>query len=147
MWQKIKRHWDDIRETYGQKRLTVCLLSEGEFVGKSRIEGIMKKMVFKLAKSYKEACPLSNFFPVQNLEELKKLEISLKVNGQIRQQGNTHQMIFSFEQVIDFVLTHFPVTPGDLLLTGTPAGVGAFKKGDVLEAQLESKMRHSWKVL
>lgn len=105
-----------------------------------------KGQPWTLAKSFKEACPLSAFFPVQNLDDLKNLEISLKVNGEVRQQGNTNQMIFSFEQVIEFVLAHFPVVPGDLLLTGTPSGVGAFKKGDILEAQLAGKMRHSWKV-
>lgn len=43
LWQKIKRHWDDSRETYGRKRLTACLHSEGEIIGKNRVEGIMKK--------------------------------------------------------------------------------------------------------
>nr|WP_295900310.1 fumarylacetoacetate hydrolase family protein [uncultured Bdellovibrio sp.] len=100
-----------------------------------------------LAKSFKDSCPLSGFFPVNDLDELKNLELVLKVNGEVRQHGNTAQMIFSLEQLLDFVRLHFPVMPGDLLLTGTPSGVGPFKKGDILEAEIVSKAKHSWKVI
>ncbi|MNK07446.1 Ureidoglycolate lyase [compost metagenome] len=99
-----------------------------------------------LAKSFKESCPLSAFFPVNDLEELKNLELILKINGQVRQQGNTSQMIFSLEQLIEFVRFHFPVCPGDLLLTGTPSGVGPIKKGDLLEGEIVGKIKHSWTV-
>lgn len=98
-----------------------------------------------LAKSFKDSCPLSNFFPVNDLEELKNLEITLKINNEIRQKGNTNQMIFKIEDLINFVKKHFPVMPGDLLLTGTPSGVGPIKKGDILEAELKTKMMHTWK--
>lgn len=97
-----------------------------------------------LAKSFKGSCPLSDFFPVHGLDELKNLEISLKVNGELRQKGSTSQMIFSLETLIEFVLKHFPVRPGDLLLTGTPAGVASFKSGDILEAEVHGKVKLLW---
>lgn len=100
-----------------------------------------------LAKSFTQSCPLSAFFAVNSLEELRKLEISLTVNGELRQRGNTSQMIFSFEQQLNYVLEHFPVCPGDLLLTGTPAGVASLKRGDHLVAELSGKIRQQWKVL
>ncbi len=100
-----------------------------------------------LAKSFKESCPLGDFFPVTNLEELKNLNISLKVNNELRQNGSASQMIFSLESLIQFVLKHFPVVPGDLLLTGTPAGVGAFRPGDTLEAEIQGKTRHKWQAV
>ncbi len=100
-----------------------------------------------LAKSFKGSCPLSAFFPVNDLDELKNLEIILKINGDVRQKGNTSQMIFSLEKLLDFVRQHFPVVPGDLLLTGTPSGVGPFKKGDTLEAEIPGKMKQAWKVI
>lgn len=100
-----------------------------------------------LAKSFKEACPLSAFFPVNDLEELKNLEIILKINGEVRQKGSTSQMIFSLEQLISYVREHFPVVPGDLLITGTPSGVGPFTRGDILEAEIVGKIKHSWRVL
>lgn len=100
-----------------------------------------------LAKSFKGSCPLSDFFSVGSLDELKNLDLSLKVNGELRQRGSTSQMIFSLEALIEFVLKHFPVVPGDLLLTGTPAGVGPFKSGDVLEASIAGKATHTWKAV
>lgn len=99
-----------------------------------------------LAKSFAQSCPLSKFFPVKMVSELQALEIQLKINGEVRQHGFTSQMIFPLEQLIDFVKFHFPVMPGDLLLTGTPAGVGPIKKGDVLEAELVTKIKHRWVV-
>lgn len=100
-----------------------------------------------LAKSFTESCPLSRFFPVKNLDELKHLDIQLSVNGQLRQNGNTEQMIFSLETLIDYVRKHFPVVPGDLLLTGTPAGVGPLQYGDKLDARLQNKIEHHWSVI
>ena len=81
-----------------------------------------------------------------DLEELKNLEIILKINGEVRQKGNTSQMIFGYEKLLDFVRQHFPVVPGDLLLTGTPAGVGPIRRGDVLEAEIVGKIKHTWNV-
>lgn len=106
-----------------------------------------KGQPWTLAKSFKEACPLSKFFPVKNLSELENLEIQLKINGQVKQQGNTNQMIFKMPMLIEYVLAHFPVTPGDLLLTGTPSGVGPIKKGDSLEAEIHGKIKHTWRVV
>lgn len=105
-----------------------------------------KGQPWTLAKSFKEACPISNFFPVSDLSELKKLQLILKINGEIRQQGNTQQMIFSLESLIDFVRQHFPVMPGDLLLTGTPSGVGPLKSGELVEAEIVGKITHKWLV-
>ena len=103
-----------------------------------------KGLPWTLAKSFKEACPLSNFFPVEDLEELKDLEIILKINGELRQQGRTSQMIFKLDQLVDFVRYQLPVTPGDLILTGTPSGVGPLKPNDHLHAEIVGKATHQW---
>jgi 2-keto-4-pentenoate hydratase/2-oxohepta-3-ene-1,7-dioic acid hydratase in catechol pathway len=100
-----------------------------------------------LAKSFTNACPLGEFFNVHSLKDLKKLDISLTVNGELRQKGNTSQMIFSLEQQLEYLLAHFPVCPGDVLLTGTPAGVAALKHGDQLIAEISGKTRKQWKVI
>lgn len=106
-----------------------------------------KGQPWTLAKSFKESCPISHFFPVKNLEDLGNLEISLKINGELRQKGNTNQFLFVPEKLLDFVCQHFPVKPGDLLLTGTPSGVGPLHSGDHLEAEIAHKIKHSWTVL
>jgi acylpyruvate hydrolase len=99
-----------------------------------------------LAKSFLNACPISKFTAIKSLEDLKKLPISLEVNGEERQKGSTSDMIFSLEKLVDFIKVHFPVCPGDLLLTGTPSGVGPLRRGDKVVAQLGA-IRHTWNVI
>ncbi len=99
-----------------------------------------------LAKSFNEACAVSAFFSVKDLGELKDLPIRLWVNDELRQDGRTSQMIFQPATLIEYVLDRFPVCPGDLLLTGTPAGVGPIKAGDKIKAQIEGVITHVWKV-
>ncbi len=93
-----------------------------------------------LAKSFKASCPLSNFIDLP--QQLPHFHLELRVNQQLRQQGHTSQLIFDFEILRQFVLAHFPVQEGDLLLTGTPAGVGPLKAGDQLQAIARSELGH-----
>lgn len=85
-----------------------------------------------LAKSFKGACPLSASVPFTP----GALTLELKINGQTRQKGSTEQMIFSPDVLRKYVLKRYPVHAGDLLLTGTPAGVGPLRAGDELVATL-----------
>jgi acylpyruvate hydrolase len=100
-----------------------------------------------LAKSFKGSCPLSHFFPVTNFEELRDFELFLRVNGELRQHGKVSQMIFNSETLVAFVKQQFPVCPGDVLLTGTPSGVGPLHRGDHVQAEIVGRMRHDWSVL
>lgn len=97
-----------------------------------------------LAKSFINSCPLSAPFEFSSLEELQNLDLELKINGEVRQFGNTSQMIFAIPTLIDYVRNHFPVCPGDLLITGTPSGVGPLKRGEFVEAQVVGKVSHRW---
>ena len=99
-----------------------------------------------LAKSFHNACAVSSFFQVKKLEDLKDLRLRLWVNDELRQDGRTSQMIFPVDQILDYVNEHFPVCTGDLLLTGTPAGVGPLKEGDRVKAEIEGLITHSWTV-
>ncbi|MES3037231.1 MAG: fumarylacetoacetate hydrolase family protein [Bdellovibrionota bacterium] len=98
-----------------------------------------------LAKSFTGACPLSPLHPFTDFAELENLEIELMVNGESRQRSALNQMIFKPRVLLEFIKTHFPVQPGDLILTGTPAGVAAVKPGDHLEASLGS-VKQIWKI-
>jgi 2-keto-4-pentenoate hydratase/2-oxohepta-3-ene-1,7-dioic acid hydratase in catechol pathway len=97
-----------------------------------------------LAKTFSGACPLSKFFPVASLQELADLELTLDVNGRRAQYGRSSQMIFTIPALLDFVRSRFPVCPGDLLLTGTPAGVGPLKRGDRVRAEIVGRTSHEW---
>lgn len=99
-----------------------------------------------LAKSFKEATVISNFFQITSLKELENLTLSLKVNGVEKQHGSTDQMIFKVPELLQYILAHFPVVPGDWILTGTPSGVGPLHPGDTVRAEIEGKVSAEWRV-
>ena len=91
-----------------------------------------KGLPWELAKAFDGSAPIGNFINIQNID-LKNIDFSLQKNGQLVQQGNTSQMIFSFEQIVSFVSQYFTLKVGDLIYTGTPAGVNQVNIGDHLE--------------
>ena len=80
---------------------------------------------------------MSDITPRDDVGDGSGLEISLSVNGQTRQSGNTSQMIHSVAALIQQVSGWIALAPGDLLFTGTPAGVGPLLPGDRVEATIE----------
>lgn len=91
-----------------------------------------KGLPWELAKAFDGSAPIGHFINIENID-LKNIDFSLQKNGQLVQQGNTSQMIFSFEQIVSFVSQYFTLKVGDLIYTGTPAGVGQVNIGDHLE--------------
>lgn len=65
------------------------------------------------------------------------LALTTRVNGEVRQQGNTSQMIFACDVLIEFITAVMTLDPGDVILTGTPAGVGPLQAGDEVEVEIE----------
>jgi 2-keto-4-pentenoate hydratase/2-oxohepta-3-ene-1,7-dioic acid hydratase in catechol pathway len=98
-----------------------------------------KGLPWELAKSFDNSAPVSVFVPKSKFANLKDLDFKLVVNGQTRQQGNTSYMLFSFEYIIAFVSKYFTLKKGDLIFTGTPAGVAKVNIGDRLEGYLENE--------
>ncbi len=98
-----------------------------------------KGLPWELAKAFDGSAPIGDFFSIEG-KDLKQISFSLKKNGTTVQQGNTSQMIFSFEQIVSFVSQYFTLKVGDLIYTGTPAGVGKVNAGDKLEGFVEDKL-------
>ncbi|MCP5158881.1 MAG: fumarylacetoacetate hydrolase family protein [Gammaproteobacteria bacterium] len=91
---------------------------------------------WETAKAFDGACPLSPFLKPAELPQPLAADLSLRVNGEIRQQGNTRQMIVGVFDLMAYISTHFTLQPGDVVLTGTPAGVGPLASGDGLVLSL-----------
>ena len=91
-----------------------------------------------IAKSFDTFAPISEVVLKENISNPQNLDIILKVNGKIKQNSNTSFMIFSIEEIIEFISKIMTLEPGDLIMTGTPEGVGEITKGDILEASLEN---------
>jgi 2-keto-4-pentenoate hydratase/2-oxohepta-3-ene-1,7-dioic acid hydratase in catechol pathway len=90
-----------------------------------------------LAKGFDTSCPLSEFVPARDIADPHKLPIRLEVNGELRQDGNTDCMIQRIPQILAFISQAFTLEPGDIVLTGTPAGVGPVVPGDRMRAWIE----------
>ncbi|MBN2600087.1 MAG: fumarylacetoacetate hydrolase family protein [Candidatus Thermoplasmatota archaeon] len=89
-----------------------------------------------IAKGFDTFAPLSDAVKKEKVPDPLNLTLSLKINGVVRQHANTSQMIYSLERIISFISQVMTLEPGDLILTGTPEGVGEIKEADLLEAQL-----------
>jgi 2-keto-4-pentenoate hydratase/2-oxohepta-3-ene-1,7-dioic acid hydratase in catechol pathway len=97
---------------------------------------IQKKDVqFTRGKSFDTFLPLGPH--VETELDPSHLRIQTRVNGETRQDGNTEQMIFKCDFLIEFITSVMTLFPGDVILTGTPAGVGPLNAGDVVEVEIE----------
>jgi len=90
-----------------------------------------------VAKGFDTSAPLSPAVPKTDIPNPHALDISLTVNGQLRQSSNTSKMIFTIDYLISYLTGIMTLEPGDLIFTGTPEGVGPVHHGDTLEAELE----------
>ncbi|HMQ49911.1 MAG TPA: fumarylacetoacetate hydrolase family protein [Saprospiraceae bacterium] len=97
-----------------------------------------KGQPWEIAKAFDHSAVLGSFYPVDQLNR-NAIEFELKKNGTTVQHGNTKDMLFSFEDIIVYVSQYFKLQMGDLIYTGTPAGVGPVQVGDQLEGYLHTK--------
>jgi len=95
-----------------------------------------KGQPWTLAKSFTGACPIGTWISLDSGIEIKNLGLELKINGETKQKGAVTEMLFEPYALLNYVKHHFPLTAHDVLLTGTPAGVGPIRPGDQLEASL-----------
>lgn len=98
-----------------------------------------KGLPWALAKGFDGSAPVSDFIPVSEFKDLKDIDFSLKVDGEIRQNGNSGLMLFTFEQIISYVSRFITLKQGDLIFTGTPKGVGEIVIGNTLEGYIGEK--------
>lgn len=95
-----------------------------------------KGLPWEIAKGFDTACPLSDFVPADAIADPHALNLTLSVNGGIRQNGTTSDMINRIPQIIAHISAIFTLEPGDVILTGTPAGVGQVRAGEVMTAEI-----------
>ncbi len=89
------------------------------------------------AKAFDNSCPLSDFVAcAEGFAE--QHEFTLSINDIVRQQGNTKNMMRSIKELLTEIVQNFSLQPGDIVLTGTPAGIGALQIGDKLKLSLDN---------
>ena len=95
-----------------------------------------KGLPWEVAKAFDHSCPLSGFVARHHCSKLDAIEFSLRVNGELKQHGNTSLMLTPMTKLLSYISQHFTLLPGDVVLTGTPAGVGALQPNDQLDVEL-----------
>lgn len=95
-----------------------------------------KGLPWEIAKGFDYSAPVSHLIPLQEAGAPANIGFHLQVNGKTVQQGSSSEMIFSFDRIIAYVSGFMTLKTGDLIFTGTPAGVGPVKIGDHLEGYL-----------
>ena len=96
-----------------------------------------KGLPWEIAKGFDTSCPLSDFVPADKVADPQNLTICLALNGEQRQNGATGLMINTVARIISYLSGIFTLEEGDVILTGTPAGVGRVVTGDRMEASIE----------
>ena len=106
-----------------------------------------KGLPWERAKCFDGACVLAPFVPGDAVEDLGDIGIRLTINGEVRQDGNSSQMLNAILPLLQHIAGHFSLQPGDVVLTGTPAGVGPLKQGDQLVLELVGLSRFESRVI
>lgn len=92
---------------------------------------------WEIGKAFEHSAPAGPLLPASQIGHPAQGRIALTVNGHLRQEGDLAQMIWKLPEIIAYLSQYFTLAAGDVILTGTPAGVGPVESGDILEASIE----------
>jgi len=103
------------------------------------LQGEMKKMgrPWEIGKAFERSAPVGPLHPVAEVGYLDQGRISLSVNGEVRQDGDINQMIWKVPEMIAYLSQYYDIAAGDVIMSGTPAGVGPVERGDVMVGTVE----------
>ena len=103
------------------------------------LQGVSKKMgrPWEIGKAFEKSAPIGQITKIEECGKMESGRISLKVNGDIKQNGNLNMMIWKIPMQIAHLSKFYDIDAGDIVMTGTPAGVGPVVKGDKLEGEIE----------
>lgn len=102
------------------------------------LQGEQKKMgrPWEIGKAFERSAPIGPIHPAESVGHLSEGRVELKVNGELKQEGDLNQMIWKVPEMISYLSKYFELAPGDVLLSGTPSGVGPVQKGDEMVAHV-----------
>lgn len=99
-----------------------------------------KGLPWELSKGFDNSAVIGSFINKADLPDVHKINFEMKLNGNTAQSGDSSLVLFSFDKIISFISQYFTLQKGDLIYTGTPAGVGKISIGDKLEGFMEGKL-------
>ena len=106
-----------------------------------------KGLPWEMSKAFEQSAPIGTFIKYHNPEQLNNFSFRCYVDGEKRQEGNSNDMIFNVVQLIYELGKIWILQPGDMIYTGTPAGVGALNVGNTVTIENEITGSFSWKII
>ena len=137
---RINRVGKRIEERFAHKYYDAIALGFDFTARDLQAEAKKKGLPWEPAKTFDGSAALSKFIPIEEVNDVANINFSMKKNGIVVQEGNTGNMLFHIDKIISYISQFVSLKMGDLIYTGTPAGVGSVKIGDVLEAFYEDKL-------
>ena len=106
---------------------------------RGELQGVVKKLgrPWEVGKSFEKSAPMSELVPASETGHLDQGRICLKVNGEIKQDGDLNQMIWKVPEMIAYLSMFYNIAGGDLIMSGTPAGVEPVQRRDKIECEIE----------
>ena len=133
---RIGQSGSDISETEAISYVDAVTLGVDLTLRDLQVEAKQNGLPWDAAKAFDQSAPLGDFLPYDPaMMDLRNLAFRCRINGQLRQDGNTDDMLFSVERLIAELSNIWTLRPGDMIFTGTPSGVGALSTGDVIEVE------------
>jgi len=105
-----------------------------------------KGLPWEKSKAFDGSAVIGNWIPKEELGDVDEIPFSLEKNGEVVQKGTTQDMLWKIDEIISYVSQYFTLKIGDIIFTGTPAGVGPVKPNDALKGFIEDKELFSIKV-
>lgn len=136
---KINKNGKYIQERFARKYYSD--ISVGlDFTARDLQQKLKKKgLPWEIAKAFDSSAAVGKFLPITDDMDIENLDFELKLNGNTVQKGNTSDMIFKINTIIEYISRFFTLNIGDMIFTGTPAGVGPVNVYDKLEGYLQGQ--------
>lgn len=137
---RINRLGRSINKRYAHRYFDAITLGVDFTARDLQQECKQKGLPWEIAKAFDFSAPIGEFIPKEDIEDINSIDFRLEKNDIVVQQGNTRDMIFAYDDLIDYVSRFVTFKIGDLLFTGTPAGVGPVQIGDRLKGYLNNRL-------
>ena len=142
------RHWDFTRVAIGASGADISVSDASEAIfgyavgvdlTRRDLQQSMKEKgrPWEIGKSFAQAAPIGEIQPAWNIGHPREGKITLSVNGEVRQEADIKDMTWGVDEVIAELSTYYKLEPGDLVFTGTPAGVSALVRGDKVDCAID----------
>jgi len=145
---RIGKQGRDIDESEALSHIDALTLGADLTLRDLQIEAKQNGLPWDQAKAFEQSAPLGEFLAYDPASiDLNDLNFRCRINGELRQDGNTNDMLFGFERLIAELSSIWTLRPGDMIYTGTPGGVGPLQIGDVIEVENDQIGTFSWTII